>query len=86
MTRPGLWARLAASRKDAPVVLIGTNELRVKLEELRTEHRDLDEVILRLSEDSPFNQLQIQRLKKRKLALKDQIAQIESKLLPDIIA
>ena len=67
-------------------MLIGTNELRVKLEELRSEHRDLDEVIHRLAETSPFNQLQIQRLKKRKLALKDQIIQVESKLLPDIIA
>jgi hypothetical protein len=64
----------------------GVNEMRVKLEELRTEHRDLDDVIQRLAETSPFNQLQIQRLKKRKLALKDQITKLESKLLPDIIA
>ena len=62
------------------------NEMRVKLEELRSEHRDLDDVIQRLAETSPFNQLQIQRLKKRKLALKDQIIKLESKLLPDIIA
>ena len=61
-------------------------EMRVKLEELRSEHRDLDDVIQRLAETSPFNQLQIQRLKKRKLALKDQITKLESKLLPDIIA
>ena len=61
-------------------------EMRVKLEELRSEHRDLDDVIQRLAETSPFNQLQIQRLKKRKLALKDQMAKLESKLLPDIIA
>jgi len=67
-------------------VITGVNELRVKLEELRSEHRDLDDVIQRLSETSPFNQLQLQRLKKRKLALKDQITKIESKLLPDIIA
>lgn len=67
-------------------VMLGMNELRVKLEELRSEHRDLDEVIQRLTETAPFNQLQIQRLKKRKLALKDLITQIESKLLPDIIA
>ena len=58
----------------------------MKLEELRSEHRDLDDVIQRLAETSPFNQLQIQRLKKRKLALKDQIIKLESKLLPDIIA
>ena len=67
-------------------VIAGINEMRVKLEELRTEHRDLDDVIQQLAETSPFNQLQIQRLKKRKLALKDQITKLESKLLPDIIA
>ena len=57
-----------------------------KLRELRIAHRDLDEVIQRMSETAPFNQLQIQRLKKRKLLLKDQIIKLESKLLPDIIA
>jgi hypothetical protein len=67
-------------------VISSVTELRVKLEELRSEHRDLDDVIQRLTETSPFNQLQIQRLKKRKLALKDQMAKLESKLLPDIIA
>ena len=67
-------------------MITGVNEMRVKLEELRSEHRDLDDVIQRLSETSPFNQLQIQRLKKRKLALKDQMTKLESKLLPDIIA
>ena len=67
-------------------VITGVNEMRVKLEELRSEHRDLDDVIQRLSETSPFNQLQIQRLKKRKLALKDRITAIEDQLLPDIIA
>ncbi len=59
---------------------------KAKLESLRSEHRDLDEVIERLSEASPFNQLQLQRLKKRKLLLKDQITKLESQLLPDIIA
>ena len=57
-----------------------------KLAELKSEHRDLDDVILRLTEQMPFDQLQMQRLKKRKLMLKDQIAQLESRLLPDIIA
>jgi len=57
-----------------------------ELEDLKSEHRDLDEVIDRLSESQTLNPLQMQRLKKRKLALKDQIALIESKLLPDIIA
>jgi hypothetical protein len=67
-------------------VITGVNEMRVKLEELRSEHRDLDDVIQRLSETSPFNQLQIQRLKKRKLALKDQITTLRGRLIPDIIA
>ena len=61
-------------------------ELRRKLEELRQEHRDLDDAILVMQQTSPVNQLQLQRLKKRKLALKDQMALVESKLLPDIIA
>ena len=57
-----------------------------KLAHLLSEHRDLDDVISRITEGGPFDQLQIQRLKKRKLLLKDQISQLESKLLPDIIA
>ena len=60
--------------------------LRRRLEELKSEHRDLDDVIARLSEATTRDQLQIQRLKKRKLALKDQIIKLESALLPDIIA
>jgi hypothetical protein len=64
----------------------GMEDLRRQLEELRSEHRDLDEVIARLSDHAPFDQLTLQRLKKRKLLIKDQVAQLESKLLPDIIA
>ena len=60
--------------------------LRRKLEELRLEHRDLDDVIARLAETAPMSQVQLQRLKKRKLMLKDQITLLESRLLPDIIA
>lgn len=60
--------------------------LKAKLVALKSEHRDLDEVIARLSAHAPFDQLQLQRLKKRKLLLKDQISKIESELLPDIIA
>jgi hypothetical protein len=63
-----------------------TQALRRKLEQLKTEHRDLDDVILRVTESASFNQLQVKRLKKRKLVLKDQIAKLESQLLPDIIA
>ena len=61
-------------------------ELRRLLEELRLEHRDLDDVIARLTEKAPFDQLQLQRLKKRKLGLKDSIARLEDELNPDIIA
>jgi len=60
--------------------------IKAKLEALRIEHRDLDEVIDRLIEKPPFDQLQLQRLKKRKLGLKDQILRLESQLIPDIIA
>jgi hypothetical protein len=63
-----------------------TELLRGKLAELRLEHRDLDDVIARLAETTPMSQIQLQRLKKRKLMLKDQIILLESKLLPDIIA
>ena len=60
--------------------------IKEKLSQLKSEHRDLDDVIARISEEVPFDQIQVKRLKKRKLALKDQILQLESKLLPDIIA
>lgn len=61
-------------------------ELRKRLELLRSEHGDLDAAIIALAEAGSTDQLQIARLKKRKLRLKDQIAQIEDVLLPDIIA
>ncbi len=60
--------------------------IRQKLEAVKSEHRDLDDVIERLSGQAPVDQLRLQRLKKRKLMLKDQIAKLESILLPDIIA
>ena len=62
-------------------------EMRARLEMLRTEHRDLDAAIDALTmAGSSRDQLQIARLKKRKLLLKDQIAMIEDYLIPDIIA
>lgn len=60
--------------------------LRRRLKELEVEHRDLDDIIARLTEKAPYDQLQLQRLKKRKLALKDHISLIEDQLYPDIIA
>ena len=61
-------------------------ELRKRLAHLRTEHRDLDAAISALSAAGGGDQLQVARLKKRKLKLKDQIAMIEDYLTPDIIA
>ena len=60
--------------------------LRAKLAKLAEEHRDLDTAILALTGSGTADQLQLSRLKKRKLLLKDQISQIEDSLLPDIIA
>ena len=57
-----------------------------RLRELRIEHRDLDDVISRLSMDLYVDELQLRRLKKRKLLLKDQIARLESELIPDMNA
>ncbi len=62
------------------------NELLNKLHRLKQEHRDLDEVLIQLQEKHTVNFSQIQRLKKRKLILKDQIAQLRNKTEPDIIA
>ncbi len=57
-----------------------------RLHELKSEHRKLDEDIITLSTNAYFDQLMLQRLKKRKLWLKDQIVRIESKLIPDLDA
>jgi len=54
--------------------------------DLREEHRDLDEAIARLSDDSSVDQLRLRRMKKRKLKLKDWIAYLESRLIPDLDA
>ncbi|MCH8196855.1 MAG: YdcH family protein [Proteobacteria bacterium] len=57
-----------------------------QLEGLRDQHRELDEVIARLSREAASNPIELQRLKKRKLMLKDQITVLEDEILPDIIA
>lgn len=61
-------------------------ELRQALERLKQEHRDLDSAINALEESGFANQLELRRMKKKKLVLKDEIARIEDTLLPDIIA
>lgn len=61
-------------------------QIKARIESLAEEHRDLDAVIARVSEEAPFDQLQVQRLKKRKLRLKDEIQRLENMLIPDIIA
>ena len=61
-------------------------ELKKRLEMLRIEHRDLDSAIDALTNAGSVDQLQIARLKKRKLRLKDQISMLEDYLIPDIIA
>ncbi|ABC62190.1 YdcH family protein [Erythrobacter litoralis] len=61
-------------------------ELRKRLEHLRVEHRDMDAAISALTDAGSTDQLQIARLKKRKLSLRDQISAIEDQLIPDIIA
>ena len=60
--------------------------LQIELEVLKQEHRDLDEAVKAIEERGILDQLTIQRLKKKKLALKDKIAVIEDRLTPDIIA
>ena len=67
-------------------MLTDRDSLLRRLHELRSEHRDLDTVIARLSEQSLIDQLQLQRLKKRKLMLKDEISWLENRLIPDSIA
>lgn len=61
-------------------------EVKAKLAECKSEHRDLDDVISTLAHKAPLDQIQMQRLKKRKLRLKDEILRLENILLPDIIA
>ncbi len=71
---------------NAPSEMSFDEMLRVKLGVLRREHRDLDDAISALEEQGRPDMLTIRRLKKQKLALKDQITSIEDRLIPDIIA
>ncbi len=60
--------------------------LRRKLANLETEDQDLDDVITRIAETPAFDQLKVQRLKKRRLMIRDEIVKLRGKILPDIIA
>lgn len=71
---------------NAPTELQMDEMLRIRLEVLRCEHRDLDEAIRALETSVLPDQLMLRRLKKQKLALKDQIVKLEDQLIPDIIA
>ncbi len=61
-------------------------KISAQLIELRTEHRDLDAAIARLYDDPAIDELAIKRLKKRKLRIRDMIASLESRLIPDLDA
>lgn len=71
---------------DLPLTEEEKAHIRERLHALEVEHHDLDDVIARLSADPKQDQLQLQRLKKRKLILKDQIQRLRARLIPDIIA
>ena len=67
-------------------MILDVEALKERINQLHIEHRDLDDVISRLCQSPAQDQLQLQRLKKRKLYLKDQIARLERQLTPDIPA
>ena len=71
---------------DTPLTEEEKAQIRQRLQALEVEHHDLDDVIDRLVIDRSLDQLQLQRLKKRKLLLKDQIQRLRTRLIPDIIA
>jgi hypothetical protein len=75
-----------AEWRTQPMMTIDVESLKERINQLHIEHRDLDDVISRLSQSAAQDQLQLQRLKKRKLYLKDQIALLERQLTPDIPA
>ena len=71
---------------DLPLTEEEKAQIAVRLQALEIEHHDLDDVIGRLVGDLSQDQLQLRRLKKRKLVLKDQIQRLRARLIPDIIA
>jgi len=77
---------LPATCAQTPAVHLEPSEITRQLVELRVEHRDLDSAIAKLVDDPSYDELQLKRLKVRKLRLKDMIAYLESKLIPDLDA
>jgi hypothetical protein len=71
---------------DLPLTEEEKVQIQLRLQALEIEHNDLDDVICRLASDPSQDQLQLRRLKKRKLQLKDQIQRLRARLIPDIIA
>ena len=71
---------------DTPLTEEEKAQIRQRLQALEVEHHDLDDVICRLVIDRSLDQLRMQRLKKRKLMLKDQIQRLRARLIPNIIA
>lgn len=71
---------------DLPLTEDEKTQIQQRLQALEIEHHDLDEVIHRLASTPGQDRLQLQRLKKRKLVLKDQIQKLRARLIPDIIA
>lgn len=71
---------------DFPLTEEEKAQIRSRLHELELEHYDLDDVIAKLARDPAQDRIQLQRLKKRKLILKDQIQRLRTRLIPDIIA
>ena len=89
VSTPQAWFNNACRqtvRDSNPVDNELDNDTRRQMIELRLEHRDLDEAIMRMANDPTADQLRLRRLKKRKLLIKDAIARLESKLIPDLDA
>lgn len=84
--RPDAGSCIILAVTDAPLTEDEKAEIRSRLHDLEVEHQDLDDIINRLSIDPAQDQLQLRRLKKRKLVLKDQIQRLRARLIPDIIA
>lgn len=82
----GEWIMRPEPLNLARMSKYASEDIAALLVELKSEHRDLDRAITRLADDPTMDQLQLSRLKKRKLRLKDQIAYWESQLIPDLDA